>query len=80
MTTGAANAHCSPHAAVRLRTHLERILLSAHAVTYLRSRGSRVGAMVAGERLDSETPLWQVVLNACSWRFPSGGAVIATLM
>ena len=56
------------------------MLLSAHAVTYLRSLGSRVGAMVAGERLDSETLLSQAELNACSWPLPSGGACIATLM
>ena len=64
MTTGAANAHCSPQAAVRLRTHLERILLSARVVTYLLALGSRVGAMFAGERLDAETFLSQAVLSA----------------
>ena len=51
----AANVHCSPHAAVRLRTHLERMLLSTQADTYLRALGSRVGAMFAGDRPDAAT-------------------------
>ena len=38
-----------------------------------------VGAMFAGEQLDSETPLSQAVLNGCFLSVPPGVACIATL-
>ena len=76
-TTAAANVHCSLQAAVRLRTHLERLLLSAQADTYLRALGSRVGAMFAGDRPDAGTFLSQAVLSARFQSVPSGVAFLA---
>ena len=49
VSTAAANGRCSPHAVGRLRTQLERVLLTAQADTYLRALGSRVAARPAAE-------------------------------
>ena len=52
VTTAAANGQCSPHAVGRWRTQLERVVLTAHADTYLRALGPR-----AAERPAAEHPL-----------------------
>ena len=49
VTTAAANGQCSPQAAGRWRTQLERVLLTAQADTYLRALGSRVAERPAAE-------------------------------
>ena len=73
VTTAAANGQCSPHAAGRWRTQLERVLLSTQTDTYLRALGSRVA-----ERPAVEPPLLQAEQSVYS--SVSGGACIATLM
>ena len=44
VTAAAGDGNCSPHAVGRWRNHLERVLLSAEADTFLRALGSRAAA------------------------------------